>query len=192
MSNYPASVPKTGFTGLTGSTIATNTGRSFTAGDLSALDVIVAQIEGVLCRKCNRQFKVLGAGDYYEEVFRADQTDVYLRNFPVSSIHDILLDGTTITPVQGNQYKLLYPNHLTLSTGYTAEYQIVKVQYNIDLFWGDDVKLAVQQMALQALANAKANGNILTETFAGQTTTFKESEMLPIQTVIETYRSINV
>lgn len=140
MSSVNGKVFHTGYSLLTPANIASYLKRSFTNAETSIVEGMITSIEAEFALRCNRNFD--STLTYYE-IFNGGFTTVMLKNTPISSLKKLYIDGvdkTSLYILDTNYF--LYENTLvfvTPITGAKYPYNAIKIEYEMQKFWGEDV-----------------------------------------------------
>jgi hypothetical protein len=192
-----------GYSGLTALQVASFLSKTLTTEEQQILNSIISAIELYIAKKCRRNFKYDLGADVYEETFDAGNVKYYFSNFPIKEITKITIDSADVYVKGGNnnQYELnedffVYDDYIVfetvIPTSSNNDRQSLKIQYNIDQFWGEDVVLAIKQWAAQIFSQKEYGGkNVSSFNFSGFSLSFSESEIPSyVKEIINSYKKV--
>lgn len=138
---------QTGFSDIKSLDVASYLKKTFTQNDEVLVENIIASVEDSICRKTNRQFNY--SLNYYEELdggFNLFEP----RLIPLNSLVKVWIDGVDVTTnyTAGTNYWVYDGSirFLEYLRGSTYNFKDVRLDYKINQFWGDELKLAVKQI----------------------------------------------
>jgi len=202
MANKNATLYYSGYSGITAQAVADFLGKTLTTTEQNIISSLISSIELFLAQKCRRNFKYDLGNDYYEEIFDAGFEKYYFHNFPVKEVAKITIDDSDVYIKGGgsNLYELnkdffVYRDYIifrTIPQSSKDNSQALKISYNIEKFWGEDVELGIKQWVSQIFSQKEYGGkNISSFNFAGLSLSFNQGEIPEyIKALIRTYKKV--
>jgi len=158
MASQLANLYLTGYSGLVYSDISGLTGKTLSAAEQAVVTNLIKEVESYLCSKTKRQFRVIDSGStkqIYHEVFDAGGYKYALHNFPIYRVQKIEVDGVTKYEAGGSNNELtlgvdffVYDDYIRFASSPVSSVdnrRALKISYELEQFWGDDVKLAIKR-----------------------------------------------
>jgi hypothetical protein len=207
MADQLATVYKTGFSGVTYTDIANLTGKTLTATEQALITDFIKGVESYICSQTHRQFAIadgVNKQSFYQ-VFDGGFSKYYLISYPIYRVTKIQIDGVT-------KYDVATPNNNTLNLNVDFfvyddfvrfitfpvssidNRRAVKIYYELEDFWGEEVKLAIKRFVSELfLSREYGTKGVNSFDVAGQLSMSFNSELGAfLKEVIESYKIVLV
>jgi hypothetical protein len=150
MSEYNVLEYQTGFSGVDYSLVASSLGKTFSTSEQSLISNYISMVESYIISQTNRQFKVFTNDDYYFQKGFLKDKFLNFKAIPVGKLKSIYFDNNLVYENNVSGYTINSDFYLTenfiefsdaiYNENKNKEYKVV---FQINKFYGDDIKLAV-------------------------------------------------
>lgn len=205
MADFNGKLYKSGYSGLAHTDIANFLSKTLSSPEQSVVDGLIASVEDFLCRACRRNFFLPdGTTDQYYEIVDSGKEKCYLTNAPIKEILKITVDGTDWYVKGGGSNQLVlgrdffvyetYVNFETVPYSSLNDRRAMTIYYDIESFWGNDVKLAITRWVSDLFLTREYGGTSFTRFNVERFLVEFDPNSLPdfIKSVVESYRRIRM